>query len=202
MALAPKGIDIRQQGTAVMFRASLKDSTGAKLTTGTTTLTLFELQSDGTLKSYDFNDNTFKTTALTTATLALTHRTGNNSTYNTGVWSVNLATVSGFSVGGIYLAQVTNTGAYPPDQEREFQYGSGEGDFAVSSTGGAKIDLTTAVPTTNTAETVGDALNAARGQGFGRWTISGTTLTIFANDGTTAIRTFTLDSATAPLSRT
>jgi hypothetical protein len=63
------------------------------------------------------------------------------------------------------------------------------------------IDLTQAVPTSNMAQTVGDALNAARAQGFGKWTVSGTTLTLYANDGTTAVRTFTLDSSSAPTQR-
>lgn len=72
-------------------------------------------------------------------------------------------------------------------------------DFGLSA---VPIDLATAVPTSNTAHTVGDCLNAARAQGFGKWTLSGTTLTLFASDGSTAVRTFTLDSATAPTSRT
>lgn len=63
-------------------------------------------------------------------------------------------------------------------------------------------DMTQAVPTTNTAQTLGDALNAARAQGFGKWALVGTTLTLYAADGTTVVRTFTLDSATAPTSRT
>lgn len=71
-----------------------------------------------------------------------------------------------------------------------------------SGGGGLTLDLTQAVPTTNTAQTVGDCLNAARAQGFGKWAISGTTLTLYAANGTTAVRTFTLDSATAPTSRT
>jgi hypothetical protein len=67
---------------------------------------------------------------------------------------------------------------------------------------GAYLDMTQAVPTSNTAETIGDSLNAARAQGFGKWVISGTSLVLYANDGTTAVRTFTLNSATAPTSRT
>lgn len=65
-----------------------------------------------------------------------------------------------------------------------------------------QIDLTQAVPTSNTAHTIGDALNAARAQGFGKWVFSGTTLTLYAEDGSTVVRTFTLDSATAPTRRT
>jgi hypothetical protein len=63
------------------------------------------------------------------------------------------------------------------------------------------LDMTQAVPTSNVAHSVGDALNAARAQGFGKWTLVGTTLTLYASDGTTAVRTFTLDSATAPTTR-
>lgn len=64
------------------------------------------------------------------------------------------------------------------------------------------LDLTQAVPTSNTAQTVGDALNAARAQGFGKWALTGTSLVLYAPDGTTIVRTFTLDSATSPTSRT
>jgi hypothetical protein len=64
------------------------------------------------------------------------------------------------------------------------------------------VDMTQAVPTSNTAQTVGDALNAARAQGFGKWAISGASLLLYAADGTTIVRTFLLDSATTPTSRT
>jgi hypothetical protein len=71
-----------------------------------------------------------------------------------------------------------------------------------NASGQVTSDLTQAVPTTNTAHTIGDALNAARAQGFGKWTLVGTTLTLYASDGTTAVRTFTLDNALTPTSRT
>lgn len=64
------------------------------------------------------------------------------------------------------------------------------------------LDLTQAIPTANTAQTVGDALNAARAQGFGKWSLSGTTLTLYAPDGTTVVRTFTLDNSVSPTTRT
>lgn len=63
------------------------------------------------------------------------------------------------------------------------------------------LNLTQAVPTTNAAQTVGDALNAARAQGFGKWAKVGTALTLYAADGSTIVRTFTLDSDTNPASR-
>lgn len=124
-----QGIDIRQTGERLLFRAFLQDSAGALVTAGTTTVKIYEAQSDGTLKSYDFNDNTFKTTALTTETLAMTHRQGNNSTTNTGLWTVGLATLSGFTAGNIYFALVNNSGASPTDQMREFQFGNASGSL-------------------------------------------------------------------------
>jgi len=63
------------------------------------------------------------------------------------------------------------------------------------------IDMTQPVPTSNTAQTVGDALNAARAQGFGKWTINGNTLSLYAPDGSTVIKSFTLDSAKFPSQR-
>jgi hypothetical protein len=72
----------------------------------------------------------------------------------------------------------------------------------VSAVTTANINLSQAVPTSNTPQTVGDALNAARAQGFGKWQLVGTTLTLFAPDGITAVRTFSLDSVSAPTVRT
>jgi hypothetical protein len=70
------------------------------------------------------------------------------------------------------------------------------------NTASVNLNLSQAVPTSNTAQTVGDALNAARAQGFGKWQLVGTTLTLYAPDGTTAVRTFSLDSVSAPTVRT
>ena len=66
---------------------------------------------------------------------------------------------------------------------------------------GYSLNLAQAVPTSNTANTVGDALNAARAQGFGKWVRSGTTLTLFAPDGTTPVHSFTLDDPLLPTQR-
>lgn len=129
-----KGVDVRQTGTALLLRAFLTTG-GAVLSTGTTTVELYELESDGTLKSYDFSSNTFKTTALTTATASMTQQAGNNSTTNTGVWTYALATVSGFTVGSVYLALVRNSTADTLVQCREFQYGSEQGDLVVTASG-------------------------------------------------------------------
>ena len=51
------------------------------------------------------------------------------------------------------------------------------------------------------AERYGPLTQAARAQGFGKWVMSGTTLTLYAADGTTVVRAFVLDSATSPMQR-
>jgi hypothetical protein len=121
--MAFQGIDIRQTGDRIVFRASLKDLNGAIITTGTANLRVYELQSDGSLKSYDFSSNTFKTLALTTESQALTHRTGNNGATNTGVWTYALTTLTGFTAGNLYIAKVLHASSLPLEQEREFQFG-------------------------------------------------------------------------------
>lgn len=131
--MAFQGIDIRGTGDRLLFRALLLASDGTFITGSTTNLKLYELQSDGTVKSYDWNDNTFKTTALTTANQAMTHRIGNNSTTDTGLWTFALTTLTGFTVGNIYFASVNNSTATPANQVREFQYGNGEGDLTVTA---------------------------------------------------------------------
>jgi hypothetical protein len=71
----------------------------------------------------------------------------------------------------------------------------------VGATKSLQVDMTQAVPTSNVSGSVGDALNAARAQGFGKWVKSGTTLTLYAADNTTVVRSFTLDDSNAPTSR-
>jgi len=70
------------------------------------------------------------------------------------------------------------------------------------SSGHALVSLTQVIPATgNTGNSLADCLNAARAQGFGKWILSGTTLTLYGADGATVVRTFTLDSASAPTQR-
>lgn len=129
-----KGISVRQTGNRLLFLEMLRDSTGTLLATGTTSLSIQEWQSDGTVTTYDFNDNTFKSTAATTETVSMTHRATNNGTTNTGIWSYVLTTLTGFTSGAIYTYRVRNTGASPLDLVTVFQYGSAEGDLVVLGT--------------------------------------------------------------------
>jgi hypothetical protein len=63
------------------------------------------------------------------------------------------------------------------------------------------IDLTQTFSASNVAQTVGDALNAARSSGFGRWTLNDRTLSLYGADNTTIVKTFTLNSSTFPTER-
>ena len=53
------------------------------------------------------------------------------------------------------------------------------------------------------AQTMGDALNAARAEGFGPWSLDvrTKTMTLFAADGTTPVHSFTWNEADNPTSR-
>lgn len=131
--MATQGIDVRQTANRLVFRVLLVDSDGAIVTTGTTNLKLYELQDDGTLHSYDWDDDTFKATALTTEDQAMTHRQGDNSTTDTGIWTYALTTVSGFTAGNVYIAYASNSNATPAQQGREFQFGNAQGDLTVTA---------------------------------------------------------------------
>ena len=108
---------------SIVFYADLLDDIGGVEVSGPTTLRLYEVQADGTLKTYDFNDNTFKATACTTPTASMTARSGDNSTHPTGVWTYDLNTVTGFVAGNTYLAEVADALASPPTKRFTFVYG-------------------------------------------------------------------------------
>lgn len=114
-----------------------------------------------------------------------------------GTFPAGIATQGRFSV---YMYEQKAGAAVPADTVIATGPIDWTGTYALNLSV-ARIDLTQLVPTSNTAQTVGDSLNAARADGFGKWVQSGTTLTLYAADGTTAVRTFTLDSATVPQQR-
>ncbi len=146
-AIGFKGISVRQTSSAILLDCFLVDNVGAKVTTGTTTLSLFELQSDGTLKTYDFNNNTFGTGTVTTLTVNMTHQTVNNTAANSGIWTYALSTLTGFTMGAMYYAEVNNALSATPNQVRKFQWGSLEGnDGAFKSGTVAGSPSTTSVP--------------------------------------------------------
>lgn len=130
-----KGVDVRQDGSLLLFRGFFQNSSGALIVSGTTTLRIYELQSDGALKTYDFSTNAFTTGTPTTALENMNYEKSTNGTIDTGIWTYALGTTTGFTAQGIYFAHTTNSGAFPTDQMREFQFGSAEGGLAVTASG-------------------------------------------------------------------
>jgi hypothetical protein len=120
-------------------------------------------------------------------------------TSKTGNYRIPIActALNGFEAGKSYNVIVSATIGTVAAKAKVASF-----QLRAKSVDGVGFDMTQAVPTTNTAQTVGDALNAARAQGFGKWVKVGTSLVLYAPDGTTIVRTFTLDSNNNPTART
>ena len=108
----------------LVTRASLVDSEG-KVTSGSPPVVrYFELQDDGLLKTFDFNDNTFKTGTVTTISQNMTHQEGNNGTYDTGIWTHVLSDLDGFTRGAVYLREIYHETAAPDGIWEEVSIGT------------------------------------------------------------------------------
>lgn len=128
-----KGIDVRQTTGQLVFRVSLKDSNGAKVTSGTTELRVYRVEDDGTLDVYDWTTNDFVAPGGGTPDdeTTMTHQQRRDSTgadVDTGIWTAVLSTLTNWTAGQVYVIQITNTTASPESQEREFQFGLSQGD--------------------------------------------------------------------------
>lgn len=137
--MTTQGIDVRQTTSRIIFRASLKDSDGNKVTAGTCELRIYELQDDGTLKQYDWGNDIFVNTDVADPDDHETpvHRMSNLGGSNnvpTGIWTYSHSTLTDFVKGNIYIVQITNSLAFPESQEREFQFGEAQGDLLVDET--------------------------------------------------------------------
>lgn len=122
---------LRSSDTSILIRAQLIDAANAKITSGTTTLRVWRvIPTTGALETYDFNDDTFKTGAVTTPTTTMTHRQAENSTYDTGVWTTRLTVLTDYDVGDKYIFEVSH-GALPHPLAVEYQYGDLDGDEAL-----------------------------------------------------------------------
>jgi hypothetical protein len=63
------------------------------------------------------------------------------------------------------------------------------------------LNLTQSVPTSNTDQTVGDALNSARAYGFGKWAINGNVLEYYTPNDSSILKSFELDNPNYPRRR-
>ena len=155
-------------------------------------------------------------TGLTASTSGLTARYNRTRTASVSIPLVARTIAQAWTSGGFAEVDATNMpGVYRLDLP-DAALAAGASDVTIvvrgaAGTNGAvltvtlkysQIDMSQSVPTSNTAHTIGDALNAARAYGFGKWVINGATLSLYASDNTTIIKTFTLDSGSYPTSRT
>lgn len=154
--MATRGIDIVQSTGQIIFSHSLKDTSGNKVTTGTTELRLYRLEDDGTLDVYDWTTNDFVAPGSGTPDdeTTMTHqqrRDSNGTDVDTGIWTKVLSTLTNFVVGQVYIVQVTNTGAVPESQERKFQFGGAVDDVAFNLADASETPLSGTVSSaTNT----------------------------------------------------
>jgi hypothetical protein len=122
---------IRSNDGSILFRAVLFDASGNPITTTATLMILHFVPASGDIETYDFNDNTFKTTAVTTRTQNLTHEQADNNTVDTGIHRHRHTTLTDFEIGDKYVAYVEHA-SLPAPIVAEFQYGDLEGDDALA----------------------------------------------------------------------
>lgn len=123
MSSAADGLRCKAIGQTIIVTGKPNDSTGALVTSDTTDVYLYEMQDDGLLLSYDFDDDTFKSGVLTDETDLATHQKGNNDTTDTGVWSWSLSTLTGLTEGARYIVQFDNINFAEEKPSVEFEYG-------------------------------------------------------------------------------
>ncbi len=157
---------IKSDDTSLLIRAVLFDAADAKITSSTVSLRIWHIiPTSGALETYDFNDNTFKTGAVTTPTdtALIVHRQAENSTYDTGVWSGRFTDLASLVLGDKYLFELSHTNL-PRPITVEYQYGGHEGDTVEDT---MEFDVTNATLTQDTVAAILNRLNlTSRSTGF------------------------------------
>lgn len=127
-----RGMDIKRSNDgSLLFNVALFDASGIPITTAANLNILHFVPTTGDIETYDFTDNTFKTTAVTTFNQAMTHEQADNNTVDTGIHRHRHATLTGFTIGDKYVGRVTHADL-PAPVIVEFQYGDLEGDDALA----------------------------------------------------------------------
>ena len=127
-----RGMDIiRSNDGSILFRVALFDASGNPITTVADLNIGHFVPASGDLETYDFNDDTFKTGAVTTFDASTTHEQMDNNTVDTGIHVYRHATLTAFAIGDKYVARVTHA-SLPQPVIAEFQYGDLEGDEALN----------------------------------------------------------------------
>jgi hypothetical protein len=144
-----KGIDIVQTNTELVLRSCMLNNSGAAVTTGSTQIYLFEIQSDGDLKQYDWSTNTFSYGTLSSPSITAKQQG------NTGMWTYALFNTQAFTNGAMYIAEFNNSNASPMWQAQEFQFGNQPGDDGFFQEFVAKPNNSLTVLNTNRTEASG-----------------------------------------------
>ncbi len=127
-----RGMDIiRSNDGSILFRVALFDASGVEITTAANLNIGHFVPASGDLETYDFDDDTFKTTAVTTFNQATTHEQMDNNTEDTGIHVYRHPTLTDFAIGDKYVARVTHA-SLPQPIITEFQYGDLNGDIALN----------------------------------------------------------------------
>ena len=128
----------------------------------------------------------------------------------TMVWEALTASHQTNGTFGKYVSSITGGGGGtdPLTNPLSGYTTPGTGGYALAklngltiTSGAVNLNLAQALDPTNLGDTVGGGLIGARGQAFGKWVISGSTLTMYAADGTTVLRTFTISPTPSAASR-
>ena len=108
-----KGQLIKQTGVPILFDQIILDSSGNAVTTGSAFLEIHEIQSDGTIKVFEWNNTnkyTFQTTGsvLTASSAVFAHQ-------KNGLWTYALSATnaSNFTVGAIYVWYINHSSGSP-----------------------------------------------------------------------------------------
>lgn len=122
--MATTSIDIINGDVQVVFYVT-NASDGSKITSGTVTLRIYELQSDGTLHQFDFDDNTFKDDNWTTPSGSLTHQSiGSGTDINdTGLWTGSIDATD-FNDDTLYYFEVEPSDSNAINQIRVMMFDS------------------------------------------------------------------------------
>jgi hypothetical protein len=138
---AAKGILVRPTGVPFRVEGSFLDSSGNPVLTGTATIKVCEIQTDGTLRALDFSTSpptvgASSATVPTTATLALSNQSAGGGARP--YWSAAFG-FTNLTPGGVYLVEYQPPAGATTPNPKMMQYGQADSDLALDALGRATL---------------------------------------------------------------